>query len=195
MMLKGFSATALVVALLASTAVAFPPMSNNFQVFDVDLCNAILQVGDGAASSTNLGLLMDTQSSTDDIRHTTAFQGFNGAITQTAGAVGMGNVAGVGQEAGLSGIQGQNPRTGQQFQHLNSDLDQNAFKLGGTGSVLGVESAVGIGTQLIFTPYGATANVQAIGDVIYDAIGGGPCGSVMVNGGATIGAGQIATPW
>jgi hypothetical protein len=192
-MLKGFSVAALVVALVASTAVAFPEV--NFQTFDMDLCNAVLQAGDGAASSTNWGLLLDAQRSTDDIRHTTAFQGFNGAITQTAGAVGMGLAAGVLQDGELDGMQYQNPMTGQQSQTVGSDLDQSLFKVGGTGSVLGIQSAVGIGTQLIFTPYGATANVQALGDVLYNGIGGGPCGSVTINGGTTIGAGQTSMPW
>jgi hypothetical protein len=192
-MLKGFSVAALVVALVASTAVALPSL--NFQAFDMDLQNAVLQAGDGSASNTNLGVLLDAQGSTDDIRHTTAFQGFNGAITQTAGAVGMGSVAGVLQSGELSGMQIQNPTTGQQTQTVGSDLDQSVFKAGGTGSVLGIQSAVGIGTQLIFTPYGATANVQAIGDVLYDGIGGGPSGAVTINGGATVGAGQTSIPW
>lgn len=192
-MLKGFSVAALVVALVASTAVALPGL--NFQVFDMDLQNAVLQAGDGAASSTNLGVLLEAQASTDDIRHTTAFQGFTGAITQTAGAVGMGSVAGVMQDGDLGGMQIQNPKTGQQTQMVGSDLDQSVFKVGGTGSVLGIQSAVGIGTQLIFTPYGATANVQALGDVLYDGIGGGPCGAITINGGATVGAGQTSIPW
>jgi hypothetical protein len=195
MMLKGFSVPALVVALMASAAFALPDFGSNFQSFDMNLGNAILQMGDGGASSNNWGLLLDSQEITDDIRHTTAFQAFNGAITQTAGAVGMGSVAGALQDGELGGMQYQNPYTGEQWQALGTDLDQGVFKSGGTGSVLGVQSGLAIGTQLIFTPYGATANVQALGDVVYDAIGGGPSGSTHIDGGATVGAGQTSIPW
>ncbi len=194
-MLKGLAIPALVVALAASTTFAVPDFSGNFQTFGMDLNNGVLKVGDGAASSTNWGLLMDSQERTDDIRHTTAFQGFNGAITQTAGASGMGVIAGVCQDGALGGVQYQNPKTGQQWQHLGNDLDQEVVKNAGTGSVLGVQTALGIGTQLIFTPYGATANVQAIGDVVYEGIGGGPGGAAHIDGGSTVGVGQTSMPW
>jgi hypothetical protein len=194
-MLKGFSVAALVVALVASTAVAEISLGTNVQLIDLNLQNAVLQAGDGAASSANLGLILDAQGSRDDIRHTTAFQGFNGAITQAAGATGMGVAAGALQNGQLAGAQYQNPTTGQQFQNMGTDLDQNVFKSGGMGSALAMQSALGIGTQLIFTPYGATANVQALGNVVFDGVGGGPGGSVTVNGGTTVGAGQTSVPW
>jgi hypothetical protein len=191
-MLKGFSVAALVVALGASTACA---LDLNIQSFDLELTNGLLQVGDGAAGSTNLGLVLEAQQSTDDIRHTTAYQGFNGAITQAAGAVGTGTISGVCQDGQLVGAQVQDLTTGFQTQCVNSDLDETVFKAGGTGSVLGIETALGIGTQLIFTPYGATANVQGIGDVVYDAAAGGLCGSIVITGGGSVGAGQTSVPW
>ncbi len=191
-MRKGLSVAALVVALVASTAFA---LDLNIQSFDLDLANGVLQVGDGAAGSTNWGLVLEAQQSTDDIRHTTAFQGFNGAITQAAGAVGTGTLSGVCQDGELMGMQIQDPTTGFQTQCVSSDLDESIVKAGGIGSVLGIETALGIGTQLIFTPYGATANVQGIGDVVYDAAAGGPCGSVVINGGGSIAAGQTSVPW
>ena len=184
-MIKGFSISALVVALVASTAVA------GIQKFDMDQTNFAFLQGDGAASNTNWGILSESQMATDDVRHTTAFQGFNGALTQTAAAVGSNALFYlVGQDGDLKGKQWQNPYTGQQGQQIGSDLDQSVLRMGGNGSVLGVQTAVGIGTQLIFTPYGATANVQALGDVVYGAAAGGPCGSTSINGGSIIGLGQ-----
>jgi hypothetical protein len=190
-MVKGFAAAALVVALAASTTSAFP---GDFQQFGLSLDNGVLQIGDGAASSTNWGLVLEAQERTDDIRHTTAFQGFNGAITQTAGASGLGIIAAVCQDGALAGRQYQNPRTGEQWQHLGTDLDQSLVNAGGSGSALGVQTALGIGTQLIFTPYGATANVQAIGDVVYDGTAGGPGGTIHIDGGTAIGLGQTSMP-
>lgn len=193
-MLRRLSVSLLVVALVASAASAYLGFGD-FQTFHMGLSNGILQEGDGSASGTNLGVLEESQQRVDDIRHTTAFQGFNGAITQVAGAVGMGGVAGAVQDGGLGGTQYQNPTTGEQQQYVGAGVDQSIFRLAGTGSVLGLQTALGIGTQLIFTPYGATANVQAIGDVVYDAAGGGPGGSTVINGGNIIGAGQVALPY
>jgi hypothetical protein len=187
-MLKGFTVSAVVVALLSSTAGAWP--SFQVQHVDMDLVNGVLLVGDGGTANTNLLTVGESQLATDDVRHTTAFQGFNGALTQTAAAVGSNGISGALQYGDLTATQVQNPDTGQQSQQVDSDLDQSVYKVGGNGSVLGIESAVGIGTQLIFTTYGATANVQAIGDVVYSAAGGGPSGSTTINGGSSINLGQ-----
>lgn len=190
-MLKGFTVPAVVVVLLSSAGGAWASLQ--MQQFDMGLLNGVLLCGDGGTANTNLLTVGESQLATNDVRHTTAFQGFNGALTQTAGAVGSNGLFGALQCGDLEGTQIQNPYTGQQCQDIGSDLNQGVFKAGGNGSVLAVQTALGIGTQLVFTPYGATANVQAIGDVVYDAAGGGPCGSTNINGGNVIGLGQ--TQW
>ena len=193
-MIKGFSISTLVVALAACTAVAAIPVQN--QSFEMGLLNgALLLGGDGAIANTNLGVLNLSQLGTDNVRHTTAFQGFNGVISQVAGASGQDNGSGAGQAGALYGTQYQNPTTGQQTQSLGSGLSQGVDQLGGAGSVLGMQTAVGLGMQLIFTPYGASANVQGIGDVLYGASAGGPGGSTSINSGGIIQAGQTSMPW
>ena len=92
-MIKGFSISTLVVALAACTAVAAIPVQN--QSFEMGLLNgALLLGGDGAIANTNLGVLNLSQHGTDNVRHTTAFQGFNGVISQVAGASGQDNGSG-----------------------------------------------------------------------------------------------------
>ena len=193
-MIKGLTISALVVALAACTAMAAIPVQ--VQSFDMGLNNgALLLGGDGAVANTNLGVLNLSQLGTDNVRHTTAFQGFNGVISQVAGASGMDSSAGTGQAGALYGAQYQNPTTGQQTQQLGSGLSQGVDQVGGAGSALGVQTVVGLGMQLIFTPYGASANVQGIGDVLYGASAGGPGGTSTINSGGTIQAGQTSLPY
>jgi hypothetical protein len=193
-MIKGLSISALVVALAACTAVATMP--GQIQSFNLGLLNgAFTAGGDTAVLNTNLGVLDLSQLSTDNVRHTTAFQGFNGVINQVAGAGGIDGAFGAGQVGGLYGTQYQNPTTGVQTQLIGGGLAQNVDQAAGAGSVLGIQTAVGIGVQVIFTPYGATANVQALADVLYGASAGGPGGATTINSGGSIQAGQTSMPW
>jgi hypothetical protein len=185
---KGLTVSAVVVALLASTAGALPNVQ--FQDFALGLGNGVTLLGDGSAANTNLLTLGQMQLAADDVRHTTAYQGVNGALMESAAAVGSNGLFGAIQSGTLSGGQYQDSVMDYQSQALEGNLGQEVYRQGGNGSALGIETLVGIGTQLIFTPYGASANIQAIGDVLYDATGGGPGGSTTVGGGAIIGVGQ-----
>jgi hypothetical protein len=190
-MVKGLSVTAVAVAMLVSTTGALATLQ--LQGFGIESGNAVAIIGDGAAANTNLLTLGVSQLATDDVRHTTAFQGFNGTLTQAAGAVGANSgLFSALQEGWLTGTQGQDATTGVQAQNISSGLAQNASQIGGNGSVVAIESLVGIGTQLTFTPYGASANIQAVGDTLYNGVGGGPSGGVTIGGGSTITAGQTS---
>lgn len=190
-MLKGLSVSA-VIALLAVTTSAHSGFGFNMQTVDTGTTNWVGLVGDGCSANTNVLTIDVSQLNTNDVRHTTAFQGVNGAITQSAAATGMGTLASTWQNGGLEGVQIQNPNTGQQWQDLDSHLGQMTTQSGGTGTALGIETVIGIGTQLVFNTYGATANVQAIGDTLYGAASG-TCGeSTVIGGGSNISLGQIS---
>ncbi|NLZ07263.1 MAG: hypothetical protein GXY19_19010 [Phycisphaerae bacterium] len=153
--------------------------------------NGVTVVGDGAAGNIN-ALTMDlSQLGTDALTHTTAFQGTTGALLQSAGAVGMVGLFDVDQCGVALAGQTQIPAVGYQNQDLNALLNQDVTKVGGQGSALGLQTFLGVQTQLTFTPWGGSANVQGIGVSLYDAVGGGPGGSTQVAGGANFSAGQL----
>ena len=191
-MCKGLAVSAVCVVLLSSVAVpAWSSGISQLQGYSLGPAfNAVRQIADGAVSSNNVLTLAESQLATDDIRHTTAYQGTAGSLLQSAGAVSMSGDFGVTQFGDIDGVQMQVPSSGTQLQNLNANLDQDVYKIGGSGSALGLETFVGIQTQLTFTPYGATANVQGIGTTLYDAVGGGPTSSMTIGGGANIGVGQ-----
>jgi hypothetical protein len=152
--------------------------------------NGVAVVGDGAAGNIN-ALTMDlSQFGTDATTHTTAFQGTTGALLQSAGAVGMVGFFDVDQCGIALADQTQIPAIGFQDQDLGAVLNQDVTKVGGQGSALGLQTFLGVQTQLTFTPWGGSANVQGIGVSVYDAVGGGPGGGTQVAGGANFSAGQ-----
>jgi len=152
--------------------------------------NGATLLGDGAAGNINALTMGLSQLGVNDTTHTTAFQGTNGALLQSAGAVGMGGWFNVDQDGIAVADQLQIPSMNLQDQNLAAVLDQDVTKVGGQGSALGLQTFLGVQTQLTFTPWGGSANVQGIGVSLYDAVGGGPGGGTQVAGGANFSAGQ-----
>jgi hypothetical protein len=95
-----------------------------------------------------------------------------------------------GDAAGLQ-IQAQVPGGEIQDQNLGANLVQQVNQYGGQGSALGMQTFLGVQTQLAFNPWGGSANVQGIGVSLYDAVGGGPGGTTAVGGAANFSAGQL----
>ncbi|MDI6448820.1 hypothetical protein [Anaerobaca lacustris] len=187
-MYKGFAVSAALLLLVASGATAVGLVQH--QATGLLGKNGVTVVGDGAAGNINALTTDISQLGTHRPTHTTAFQGTTGALMQSAGAVGMVGFFDVDQVAYGGGWQTQVPASGLQGQDLNAWLAQDVTKIGGQGSALGLQTFVGVQTQLTFTPWGGSANVQGIGVSLYDAVGGGPGGGMQVAGGADISAGQ-----
>jgi hypothetical protein len=148
--------------------------------------------GDGSAANINALLLNNSQLSTNNVTHDTAYQNTAGSLIQSAGAVGLGGLFNVGQAGDITGAQTQIPSLGVHLQDLNADLYQDVFKVGGEGMALGLQTFVGVQTQLSFNPWGGSANIQGIGTTLYNATGGGPDSGLSIGGGMTVGAGQTA---
>lgn len=187
-MFKGFAVS---VALLLSVTAAASAIG---LVQDQDKMligqNNVSLYGDGAVGNIKT-LSMDlSQFGVDEMTHTTAFQGTTGTLLQSAGAVGMGGLFSVDQDGIAIADQTQIPSWNLQDQNLGAALDQDVTKIGGQGSALGLQTFLGVQTQLTFTPWGGSANVQGVGVSLYDAVGGGPGGGTQVAGGANFSAGQ-----
>lgn len=187
-MFKGFAVSVALLLLMAAGTPAFGLWQN--QGGALLGTNGVSVLGDGAAGNIS-ALTMDlSQLGTNAPTHTTAYQGTTAALLQSAGAVGMVGLFNVDQNAiGWAG-QTQIPAVGYQDQDLGAVLTQDVTKIGGQGSALGLQTFLGVQTQLTFTPWGGSANVQGIGVSLYDAVGGGPGGSTQVAGGADFSAGQ-----
>ena len=189
-MFKGFAVSAALLFLLSSAALADP----QFQVLGMGQTNYVGVVGDGAAANINTTTAAIDQLVTGP-GHTAGYQSTVGSLIQGAGAVGMIGLLEV-KQAGLSDgfqIQGQHPGvpgSDFQYQDLNAHLGQDVTKIGGQGSALGLQTFVGVQMQLLFNPWGGSANVQGIGVSLYDAVGGGPGGLTTVGGSANFAAGQ-----
>ena len=156
--------------------------------------NYVGVIGDGVAANINTATAAVDQLVTGP-SHTTGYQGMVGSLIQGAGAVGMSGIFEVCQYGAAAGAQAQSqipgiPNSGAQVQDLDASLSQDVTKIGGQGSALGLQTFVGVQTQLQFNPWGGSANVQGIGVSLYDAVGGGPGGLTAVGGGANIAAGQ-----
>lgn len=152
--------------------------------------NGVAVLGDGAAGNISATTMDISQFGVDGLTHTTAYQGTTGALLQSAGAVGMVGLFNVDQHGIAVADQTQIPTIGLQKQDLNSYLVQDVTKIGGQGSALGLQTFLGVQTQLTFTPWGGSANVQGVAVSLYDAVGGGPGGGMQVAGGANFSAGQ-----
>jgi hypothetical protein len=189
-MFKGFAVSAAVLLLLSSAAMAQPQA----QVLSMAEGNHVGVYGDGAAANINATTAAVDQLVTGPCK-TTGYQSTVGSLVQGAGAVGMCGIFDVAQVGGALGFQSQGqipgiPGTEIQKQDLVAGMDQSVTKIGGQGSALGLQTFVGVQTQLLFNPWGGSANVQGIGVSLYDAVGGGPGGLTAVGGGANVSAGQ-----
>ncbi len=188
-MFKGFAVT--VALLLIVTSIASAVGMVQHQGGMLVGTNGAQLLGDGASGNIS-ALTMDlSQIGVDNPTHTTAYQGTTGALLQSAGAVGMGGLFNVDQGGFAGAEQWQVPSIGVQDQDLTAVLDQDVTKVGGQGSALGLQTFLGVQTQLTFTPWGGSANVQGVGVSLYDAVGGGPGGGTQVAGGANFSAGQL----
>jgi len=189
-MSRGFVVSAAVLLLLSSAAVAQIQM----QGFGLGQTNNVGLMGEGAVANINTTTAAVEQLATGPC-HTTGYQSTVGSLIQGAGAVGMCGIFGVSQGGGALGYQMQGqipgiPGADMQIQDLGACLDQDVTKIGGQGSALGLQTFVGVQTQLQFNPWGGSANVQGIGVSLYDAVGGGPGGLTAVGGTANLSAGQ-----
>ncbi len=187
-MFKGFAVS--VALLLSATAAASAIGLNQNQGFWEYAGNGASLVGDGAAGNIGTFTVDLMQFGVDNTTHTTAYQNTAGALMQSAGVSGMGGVFNVDQDAVMAGGQIQIPVVDLQDQNLSAVLGQDVTKVGGMGTALGLQTFLGVPTQLAFTPWGGSANVQGIGVSLYDAVGGGPGGGMQVAGGANLSAGQ-----
>jgi len=186
-MFKGLAVSAALLLLLSSASLA---QLVQLQGFGMGQTNGAMVLGDGAAANINASNVAVEQLATDVGVHSAGYQSTVGSIMQGAGAVGMGGLFAVDQIAGAVGTQFQIPGTPIQDQMLLANMDQVVTKLGGQGSALGMQTFVGIQTQLSFNPWGGSANVQGLGVSQYDATGGGPGGGTIVGGAANVSAGQ-----
>jgi catalase (peroxidase I) len=185
-MFKIVAATCLAVA-MCSIALAD---SVQMQGFDLGGLNGAVLSGDGSSVNTNVGGVNNSQLLTNNMNHSTNFQNTAGSLFQVAGAVGMGGLFGVGQTGNAAGLALQLPSQSVQTQALDANLNQEVFKIGGSGLALGLQTFVGIQTQLSFNPYGGSANIQGVGTTVYNAVAGGPTANMTVGGNSTVGAGQ-----
>lgn len=192
-MFKGLAVSAVFVFLLSSATGAALLNDQAFLILEGN--TAFAPLGDGGAGSTNTAVVDQSQMANSVVDHVTVFQGETAALTQGAGAVGSVAPFGVTQQGFGYGEQyqfhpggGTNPVM--QSQLLNADLTQNLIDGGGLGSAVGIQSLVGIQTQLAFTLWGATANIQGVGVTVFDGMAGGPGGGTMIGGGTTIGVNQ-----
>ena len=187
-MFKGLAVSAALLLLLSSASLAQQVVQ--MQGFGMGQNNGAMLVGDGAAANINASNVAVDQLAIDVGCHSAGYQSTVGSIVQAAGAVGMCGLFAVDQVAGGAGTQFQIPGTDIQDQALLLDMDQAVTKLGGQGSALGMQTAVGVQTQLSFNPWGGSANVQGVGVSQYDAVGGGPGGGTAVAGATNVAAGQ-----
>jgi len=190
-MYKRFAVSAAFLLLLSSVALA------QVQVQTMTLGPALNYVGllgDGAVGNISTTVAGAEQLVTGPC-HTTGYQGTVGSLVQAAGAVGLcgafdvmqyGDAAGLQVQAQVPGV----PGSEIQDQNLGANLTQQVNQFGGQGSALGLQTFVGVQTQLSFNPWGGSANVQGIGVSLYDALGGGPGSMTNVGGSASFGAGQ-----
>jgi hypothetical protein len=180
-------ATMMIAVLMSSIALAD---GVQMQGFGMSGQNGAAVSGDGSSVNNNVGGVNNSQLLTNNVSHNTTYQGTNGSLIQSAGAVGMGGLFGVAQTGNAAGLAFQLPSQALQTQALDANLNQDVFKIGGSGLALGLQTFVGIQTQLSFNPYGGSANIQGVGTTLYNAVAGGPTADMSVGGSSTVGAGQ-----
>ena len=171
-MLRRFALSVVIILLLSSGAFAF---IGQVEGFSIEANNLVGRAGrHGSAEGGNLLAAYHEQMGYDACRGTIAIQKEGGVLGQYASAVGRGGRSGVGQEASVSGLQGQlatNPQM--QGQVLGVRLGQEAHKSGGIGGAVGVQGFVGGQSQRISSPTGTSTESQFVGVVQYSAVSGG----------------------
>jgi hypothetical protein len=138
---------------------------------------ALLGGPPGAAQNVNVGVVAQNQQSNNPYSFVTALQTQNGTLVQSASAVGMNGLFGVGQVGDVLGGQLQTvdgPGLGLQDQFLTGNFAQDVVRMGGTGAAVGIQDFTGLQVQMVISPYGASANAQYLGVGLADAVGGGP---------------------
>jgi len=136
---------------------------------------------------------------TDRGSHVTAFQGETGSLVQSAGASAIAGTIGILQGGLGYGAQTQQQdgspgNLGAQIQNMDADLTQ-AIVGDGLGSALGLQNFVGFQTQMVFTIFGASANTQAVGVSLVDAMGRpAPGAGTFISAGTNIGLTQAGMP-
>ena len=192
-MVKGFAVSAVLVLLLVSASMAAVDQTQGFVVGNT---NGVFADGpQSGATNTNAMTVAQDQLATEKAGHLTAFQGETGSLIQTAGVSAIAGTLGVVQ-CGLGyGAQGQAQDgssfdLGAQIQDLDADLTQSIVG-DGLGSALGLQNFVGFQTQMVFTIFGASANTQALGVSLIDALGRpSPGPGTYMTAGTSIGMGQ-----
>lgn len=181
------------VCVLSSGAFAVVGQAQNFHL-GAGNAATLTGEGTGAVASTNLATVINTQDATNASGHIRLLQLEAGSLVQGASAAGMSGIFSVGQGGEAVGAQLQIVPTyfdlGTQVQNLDAVLGQDVLKIGGLGSALGIQSFIGCQVQFIITPFGMSANVQYVGVVQGDAIGGGPDSTMMISEGVSFEAGQ-----
>ena len=196
-MVKGCAVAAVLVLLLSSASLAAIGQNQGFLLDNTN--NVLAQGPQGGSSNTNTLLVAQDQLASDAGGHVIASQGEVGSLVQSAGAAAMAGTLGVIQ-AGLGyGVQGQTQNgsptdLGTQLQDLNANLSQHIIG-DGLGSALGLQNFVGFQMQMTFTIFGASANSQAIGVSLVDALGRPTPGpGAMLSAGSNIGLTQLGAP-
>ncbi len=194
---KGCAVSAVLVLLLSSASLASIGQTQGFALGNT---NAILANGpDADAANANTLTVQQDQLATDAGGHVLAFQGETGSLVQAAGAAAILGSLGVVQTGLGWGAQGQAQNgsaldLGTQIQDLDANLSQSIVGAG-LGSALGLQNFVGFQTQMTFTIYGASANSQAIGVSLIDALGRmTPGGGTILSAGSNIGLTQLGAP-
>jgi len=197
-MVKGFAVAAVLVLLLPSASVI--AAVDQVQGFALGNANSVFANGpESAATNTNATTVAQDQLASDRGSHVTAFQGETGSLVQTAGASAICGTIGVLQGGLGYGAQAQLQdgscgSLGAQIQDMDADLSQ-AIVGDGLGSALGLQNFVGFQTQMVFTIFGASANTQAVGVSLIDAMGrSSPGAGTFITAGTNIGLGQVGTP-
>jgi opacity protein-like surface antigen len=196
-MVRGFAVAAVLVLLLSSASIAAVDQTQGFAVGNG---NSVFAIGpESAATNTNAMTVAQDQLATDRGSHVTAFQGEAGSLVQSAGASAIAGTIGVLQGGLGYGVQaqlqdGSSGNLGAQIQDMDANLSQ-AIVGDGLGSALGLQNFVGFQTQMVFTIFGASANTQAVGVSLIDAMGrSAPGAGTFITAATNIGLGQVGTP-
>ena len=193
-MCKGLAVSAVLVLLLSSVAGAD---AVNLQTILMGAGNNVATTGgEGGVGNTNALTVAENQVNDDPAHHVFTYQGGTGSLVQSAAAVGTGllGVNQTGNAASLQLLTQPGLSLGTQDQYLDAVLDQTVLDGGGVGAALGIQSFVGLQTQISFTMWGASANIQGLGVTCFDAISGGPNGGMQIGGSTDVGIGQNQTP-
>lgn len=132
--------------------------------------------GPGGATSTNLEVVKQLSTTSDNYGLTRMVQAQVGALAQLAAVGGMDGLFAVDQTGQAQGAQGQlhtgGPiNLGVQNQLTNVGLENAVTKLGGLGAAIGAQTFVGVQVQITATPYGVNINAQPVNVAVFDAVG------------------------